>query len=90
MKEKRFRVGDTVTYLKRPDDEFGYRFGGVCQGGLKGEIEEYYGGITVNGCYAILVTVPSMPGHSYKMLESEFEEYNNPVGPQSLDNYSIC
>ncbi len=88
MKEQRFKVGDTVTYIKRPDTQFGYRYGGECQGGGKGIIKEYYHWMPEADCWSIKVTVPGTI-HTYKMLESEFREYLNPPVSKTLNNYSI-
>jgi hypothetical protein len=69
--EKRFEIGDRVTYLSI--SEIGsYEFGGYCHGGQVGTIEAYGDFIDSAGCWEIVVTAQST---TYYMLESEFKEY---------------
>lgn len=75
-KEKRFKKGDHVTYKSCGDCNGGYYFyGGQDFGGYVGRIIEYYSFNEEGGSYEISVT----NNHGkYSMLESEFEEYDNP------------
>jgi hypothetical protein len=75
--EKRFSVGQKVTY--KPDSSLprGYRYGGKDQGGFVGEIKGYVEFVSDYNCYKISVTEKG--GGVYSMLESEFEEYLDPT-----------
>jgi len=78
--ERRFNVGDKVTYKKRSDckDENGhkdvYYNRGDCQGGFVGEVTEVEHYIKSMNCYYIDVTTRT--GGTYGMIESEFLEYD--------------
>ena len=76
MKEKRFKVGDKVTY-KSKDECIGghYEYGGSDMAGLLGTIVEYLEYEPENNCYKIKVTAKH---GNYGMLESEFKEWDNP------------
>lgn len=81
MKEKRFRVGDTVTFKNdfeciSPTGRNTYYWGGVNCGGLRGEIVKYEDYIDEVGCYTIHVLFSGTESYQYMMLESEFLEYN--------------
>ena len=80
MKEKRFNVGDMVTFKSeyecvnvtgKPNK---YYRGGGDQGGHVGEIVRYYGYNHEMDCWGIKVNGRIVP---YYMLESEFEEYTS-------------
>ncbi len=82
MKEQRFKVGDKVTYKNRKDcvnrdgTKGGYYHGGDDQGGFVGEILDYWGYAEDMGCYKISVT--TIYGNWFGMLECEFIEYDKP------------
>lgn len=82
MKERRFNVGDKVTYKKlddcrHKDGNPGYYYGGDEQGGFVGTVTEvrYYN--ERHDCYKIEVT--SRNDWSFTMLEREFLEYDQEV-----------
>lgn len=78
MTEKRFKEGDSITYLYQSDfPDNTYAFGGVCYGGSKGIINCYEGYQELSGCWRIEVTLPD--GGFYTMLESEFKEYYSEI-----------
>ncbi len=80
--EKRFKVGDKVTYkdIKGCVNSNGtkgwYYNGGDDQGGYVGRIVRYSAYNEDMGCWLITVTTK---GSLYHMLESEFLEYDKPV-----------
>jgi hypothetical protein len=75
-KEKRFKNGDHITYKSIEHCHGGYYFyGGRDMGGYVGRIIEYHSFNKEGGSYEISVT--NIHGN-YSMLESEFEEYDNP------------
>jgi hypothetical protein len=80
QKEKRFSVGDTVTYKTNRS----YYYGGMAPTKLEQKIVGYGDYNTIKECYAITVT---HDGNGYLMLESEFEEYDNVT--KEVSNYSI-
>ena len=88
MKEKRFNIGDNVTYKSRKDctSDGGakgfYYHGGNDYGGFVGEIRDYYDYNEEKDCYNISVTIKGVD--SYEMLESEFLEYDKPVVTNEL------
>ena len=74
--EKRFNIGDEVTYLPQAmgkSGKYGYRFGGLNLGGRTGFITKYYDFEKDHQCWSMQVTAGI--GETYKMLESEFKEY---------------
>jgi hypothetical protein len=73
--EKKFAVGDKVTYKSHSDLGRGYRFGGGNFGGEKANVVAYLDYDSEYNCYKINVTVP---GSSliFSMLECEFYEYD--------------
>jgi hypothetical protein len=76
MQEKRFKVGDTVTYkdyYTLPNKK--YRHGGSNQAGYKGIIKRY---VNYSDDYGWTIGVTTNSS-SYDMLESEFEEWDNPT-----------
>ena len=76
MKEKRFQVGDKVTYKdtdKLPNEK--YYYGGDNQKGFVGTITEYLEFQEELNCYKIEVT-QEYEDFNYSMLESEFVEYD--------------
>ena len=78
MKEKRFQVGDKVTYKdtnELPDEK--YYYGGDNQKGFVGTITEYLEFQEELNCYKIEVTQEYEVFNNYSMLESEFEEYDD-------------
>ena len=83
MKDKRFKVGDKVTYKNKKDctrsdvngTKGGYYLGGVDCGGFVGEIISYGGYYESMGCWMIVVTNNEGYSKKYNMLESEFLEY---------------
>lgn len=75
MQEKKFTIGDKVTYKGFKDlNRKCYRFGGSNFGGKTGKVESYSRFMESDGCYEIVVTTPSEG--TYAMLESEFVEYD--------------
>ncbi len=75
--ERRFTVGQKVTYKSKSSLLKGYRYGGEDQGGFVGEIKNYLEFISDANCYKIRVT--EKEGSTYCMLESEFEDYLDPA-----------
>jgi hypothetical protein len=75
--EKRFSVGQKVTYKSDSSLPRGYRYGGEDQGGFVGEIKNYVEFVSDYNCYKIGVT--EKKGSVYSMLESEFEDYLDPT-----------
>lgn len=76
MKEKRFQVGDKVTYKdtnELPDEK--YYYSGNNQKGFVGTIITYLEFKEELNCYKIEVT-QEYKNFNYSMLESEFEEYD--------------
>jgi hypothetical protein len=72
--EKKFAVGDKVTYKLHSELDGGYRFGGGDQGKKEGTVLAYLEFQPDYNCYKIKVTTPH--GTDYGMLESEFYEYD--------------
>jgi len=89
MKEKRFKVGDIVTYKSTKDcvGRYGtkeqYYYSGYDQGGFVGKIVSYSFYDEKMGCWKIRVTIKEQ-GYNYTMLESEFLEYDKPVVANEL------
>jgi len=87
-KEKRFKVGDNITYkdIKGCVHKYGvkgyYYNGGKEQGGFIGEITDYGSYIEDMDCWDIIVTIKD--GGRYNMLECEFLEYDKPVVTNEL------
>jgi hypothetical protein len=75
--EKRFTVGQKVTYKSTSSLGRDYKFGGEDHGGFVGEIVEYREFLSDRNCYKIRVT--SKDPTSYTMLEDEFEDYLDPA-----------
>lgn len=79
MKEKKFKIGQSVTFKKKSECSSQYRssnayyFGGDDYGGKIGKVTNYKEFVNSRDCYKIEVYPPG-----YVMLESEFEEYNIP------------
>jgi len=73
--EPKFYVGKPVTYKNFRDCEGKYYFSGEDKGGFVGTITSYDYFVEEKNCYKIYVTTPM--GHTYMMLESEFEEYDS-------------
>ena len=79
--EKRFKVGDTLTYKSREDcvnsvGRPGYYCKGENRAGKKGQIVEYRGYVPEKKCWKMVVTCKN--DLDYFMLECEFEEYIQP------------
>ncbi len=72
--EKKFAVGDKVTYKSHSDLGRVYCFGGGDQGKKEGTVLAYLEFQPEYNCYKIKVTTPH--GTEYGMLESEFYEYD--------------
>jgi hypothetical protein len=92
-KEKKFEVGDSVTYLShaeagalntRADSRQIYHYGGRDFGGTVGIIRDYLEYNEGAKCWKILVSTHD--NSLYSMLESEFKEYLN---TSSLGQYQI-
>ena len=88
-KEKKFKVGNKVTYKSKKDctsdggGKGNYYHGGDDHGGFVGEIRYYYDYNKDMGCWKIKVTTKEK-GYNYTMLESEFLEYDKPVVTNEL------
>lgn len=92
--EKRFKVGDTLTYLSHLESAArvlswrnrgaGYVLGGQDYGGAVGKLVKYTSFHSSANCWEIDVTLPG--GLVYSMLESEFEEY---YAAREITNYEI-
>ena len=77
-KEKRFKVGDHVTYKSVKDCHNGdYCYGGGDHGGYVGRITSYDTFNSINRCWEIEVTYLG-ENYTFTMLESEFVEYDTP------------
>lgn len=72
--QPKFYVGKPVTYKNFRDCGGKYYFSGEDKGGFVGTITSYDYYVEEKNCYKIYVTTPM--GHTYMMLESEFEEYD--------------
>lgn len=89
-KEKRFKIGDKITYKPMKDcthydgRKNSYYFGGNEQEGHVGEILNYLSYVEDKQCWRIVV---SNRQGVYSMLESEFENYDNQ--PKSQDLFPI-
>ena len=75
MKEKRFKVGDKVTYKSKKDCN-GYYYCGDEHDGHVGIIKDYIFYNEDAQCWKIEVSTKNSWG--YAMLESEFLEYDKP------------
>ena len=84
MEEKRFKVGDQITYKSRKDCGGRYKFSGDDHGGFVGTVKRYYRYYEKYNCYSLSVTTRS---GSYEMLESEFEEYDLTSKDPAYDIY---
>jgi hypothetical protein len=79
MKEKRFKVGDMVTYksmvecVSKDGKPNTYHYDGYEQGGYRGNVINYGGYNEEMECWTIVVSTNN--GTDYIMLEKEFEEY---------------
>jgi hypothetical protein len=73
--EKKFEVGDKVTYKSHSDLRRAYRFGGGNFGGKEATVLGYLDYDSEYKCYKITVTVPSST-LNFSMLECEFYEYD--------------
>jgi len=82
MKEKKFKIGDRVTYksrvglISRHGVMDSYYHGGENYDGHTGTVMDYDEFLTERGCYQMAVSIPTHPNITYSMLESEFEEYS--------------
>lgn len=80
MKEKRFIVGQELTYLSFRDPRAplkgSYWYSGADQKG-KGKVLNYSDYCTEQECWSLNVSLPGISGGDYKMLEKEFEEYHS-------------
>jgi hypothetical protein len=73
--EPKFYVGKPVTYKNFRDCGGSYYYSGEDKGGFVGTVTSYDHFVEEKNCYRINVTTPM--GHTYMMLESEFEEYDS-------------
>lgn len=73
--EKKFAVGDKITYKSHSDLGRGYRFGGGNFGGEKANVVAYLDFDSEYNCYKMNVTVPAS-SLIFSMLECEFYEYD--------------
>jgi hypothetical protein len=83
--EQRFKVGDTVTYKdinKLPRCR--YHWGGLDQNGFQGTIKGYHDYTSSADCWKI--TVSTRTGGSLAMIESDFEEWDQPA-ESALDKW---
>lgn len=74
MEERKFNVGDKITYKSRQACGGKYAYGGEDNAGFVGTIRSYGSYNEKFKCYDISVT---SRGGTYLMLESEFEEYDS-------------
>ena len=88
-KEKRFNVGDKVTYKNQDDCPKGkYRYGGINQGGYVGTIQEYSEYQEEYSCWRIEVSSNGESAlSSYSMLEDEFIEYD--ASPDPYNGFKV-
>ena len=90
MKEKRFNVGDKITYKSNKDcvsssgNKGFYYIGGVDQCGFIGKITGYEHYNKEMGCWMIRVTSGNPRCDVFCMLECEFLEYDKPVVTNEL------
>lgn len=92
MKERRFKIGDKVTYKCKDDcrsqyndADHEYYWGGCDQYGYVGTVQRCDNYIEDKNCYRLEVTCRE--DGSYAMLECEFEEYDKK--PELLHNFII-
>lgn len=90
--EPKFKVGDRVTYLSSKEvgekyNRDGYFYGGSCQGGFVGVIQNIMGFDSRHGAFKYSVTVKG--GGSYHMSEKEFVEYDNLVVKRNFNTANI-
>lgn len=86
MKKPRFKVGDILTFIEKP--EKGYFYGGKNVGGYKAVVVRVEGLNGIRDCYdlhllmqrkeQVLTNLDSSMFGNWNMLEDEFEEYHNP------------
>ncbi len=77
--EKRFKVGDHVTYKSHKDCyNSDYCYGGGDNGGYVGVITDYKHFNYNKSCWEISVTYLDGENYAFTMLESEFVEYDTP------------
>jgi len=82
MKERRFKVGDKITYKSTADcvgfdgDIKRYYWGGTDIFGFVGTVKKINRFVEEKDCYEIEVSTNGLNGSRY-MLESEFLEYEN-------------
>jgi len=72
--EKRFSVGDTLTFKSRRECGGSYCYGGDCQGGETGIVICYFGDAPNEFGYKLKLKLKNSYG--YVMRESEFREYD--------------
>lgn len=87
MKEKRFNVGDRVTFKSLDECGGRYRFGGDDRDGFKTSIIQHLIYREDDGSWEVVVE--SKGGNNYTMLESEFREYDEPVRSTIVSNPAI-
>lgn len=94
MKKRVFKVGDKVTYKSKKDcigktGSLGYYyFGGKDFGGYKGTVMNIGSWVPEMKCYKLSVSFSDSGSLHYNMLESEFVEYDYPVKPEYIDEYT--
>ena len=95
MKEKKFKIGDRVTYkscvglISQDGYIDSYYHGGENYDGHTGTVMDYGEFHTERGCYQMLVSIPTHPNVTYSMLESEFVEYNQKTTNYIYDGFGM-
>lgn len=86
--ERKFKVGDIVTYKSFQECGGKYSRGGDDHGGYQGKINHYNGFQEDKNCYTIEVS--SKHGFNFTMLESEFYEFDGtkPTSKQKDPRFS--
>ena len=83
MKGPIFKKGDKITFKKREDCKGGrYRHGGICQGGVVGEVMYLHSYDDIENQHSLTVSPDN--NYPYLMLENEFEEYDKLINKINL------
>lgn len=78
---KKFSVGDILTYKSKKNiPRNKYYYGGTLEKGVTtGELKKYGSFVASKKCYAMHITYNKRKIGTFKMLESEFEEFNKTI-----------
>ena len=90
--EPKFKVGDRVTYLSTKEvgekyNRSGYFYGGCCQGGFVGTVQDIHLYDSKSGAFKCSVTTKE--GGTYHMSEKEFVEYDSVVSKRTFNTANI-